>query len=194
MVGPSSVIPDPASLHLPCNPASFSLLFGLGRGSSKSLPRNDFQAMKWVAPPCILSKITLQNFPRGLDLVPGNAVGHPLPKAATPNAPPHAAIKALCAVLHGDRERRDSGLALFEAFDSIDLMAIQDVSAIDAAVKKVGRVQVMVERIHAELYRVFPQKMKTKESARLQASGENRNVFEIPIGHAESTKVARQPG
>jgi hypothetical protein len=128
MVGPSSVIPDPASLHLPCNPASFSLLFGLGRGSSKSLPRNDFQAMKWVAPPCILSKITLQNFPRGLDLVPGNAVGHPLPKAATPNAPPHAAIKALCAVLHGDRERRDSGLALFEAFDSIDLMAIQDVS------------------------------------------------------------------
>jgi hypothetical protein len=46
MVGPSSVIPDPApfaTLLFPCNPASFSLLFALGRNSSNSLPRNDFQ-------------------------------------------------------------------------------------------------------------------------------------------------------
>ena len=35
-------------------------------------------------------------------------------------------IKVLCAVLHADTQRRDSGLALFEAFDSIDPMSIQD--------------------------------------------------------------------
>ena len=35
-------------------------------------------------------------------------------------------IKALCGVLHEDQARRDSGLALLEAFNSIDLMAIQD--------------------------------------------------------------------
>jgi len=59
-------------------------------------------------------------------------------------------IKALCAVLHADTQRRDSGLALFEAFDSIDLMSIQEASAVDAAVKKMGRVQAMANRIHAE--------------------------------------------
>jgi ParB-like nuclease domain len=67
-------------------------------------------------------------------------------------------IKALCAVLHGDRERMDSGVGLLEAFDSIDLKAIQEASAIDAGVKKAGRVQAMADRIHAELSRVFPQK------------------------------------
>jgi hypothetical protein len=55
-------------------------------------------------------------------------------------------IKALCAVLHADTQRRDSGLALFEAFDSIDLMSIQEASAVDAAVKKMGRVQVSYRR------------------------------------------------
>jgi hypothetical protein len=43
-------------------------------------------------------------------------------------------IKALCSVLHADRERRDGGLALFEAFDSIDLMAIQEASVVVAGV------------------------------------------------------------
>ena len=60
-------------------------------------------------------------------------------------------IKAMCYVLHSDRERRDSGLALLEAFDSIDLMAIEDASAMDAAVKKIGRVQAMADRIRADL-------------------------------------------
>src|SRR5208337_605497 len=49
-------------------------------------------------------------------------------------------IKALCDVLHRDPERRESGLGLLEAFDSIDLMAIQNASAVDAAMKKIGRV------------------------------------------------------
>jgi hypothetical protein len=101
-------------------------------------------------------------------------------------------IKALCAVLHGDLERRDSGLALLDAFDSIDLIAVRDASAADAALKKVGRVQAMADRILAELSRVFPQTTKTKKSPRQQGSGDDPNVFEFPIGHAESTKVSRQ--
>ena len=91
-------------------------------------------------------------------------------------------IKALCAVLHADPERRDSGLALLEAFDSIDLMSIQDASAIDAAVKKIGRVQVMVDRIREGLNRLPPRKTVTQNSARQEASGNDRNVFEFPIG------------
>ena len=62
-------------------------------------------------------------------------------------------IKALCAVLHEDYVRRASGLALLEAFDSIDLMAISEASVLDAAVKKVGRVQAMADRIRVELNR-----------------------------------------
>jgi ParB-like nuclease domain len=68
-------------------------------------------------------------------------------------------IKALCAVLHNDPERRDTGLALLEAFDSIDLMSIQDASAVDAAMKKMGRVQTMVDRIEAELILLLPKKV-----------------------------------
>jgi ParB-like nuclease domain len=60
-------------------------------------------------------------------------------------------IKALCDVLHNDPERRDSGAKLFEEFDLIDLADIQDNSAIDAAVKKVGRVQAIANRIRQEL-------------------------------------------
>ena len=89
-------------------------------------------------------------------------------------------LKALCEVLHGD-PRRDGGLALLEAFDSIDLMAIQDASAVDVAVKKVGRVQVMVDRIEADLSRLLPQKssaQKTVSRETIIGSG-----FEFPIGH-----------
>jgi hypothetical protein len=99
-------------------------------------------------------------------------------------------IKALCEVLHGD-PRRDSGLALLEAFDSIDLMAIQDASAVDAAAKKVGRVQAMADRIHKELGRLLPQKTCTQKTAGREASGDDRNVFH-PIGHTAPAKVARQ--
>jgi hypothetical protein len=60
-------------------------------------------------------------------------------------------IKALCAALHGNPEWLDQGATLLEAFDSIDLMAIQKASAVDGAVKKVGRVQAMSDRINVEL-------------------------------------------
>jgi len=73
-------------------------------------------------------------------------------------------IKALCYLLHGDHARRDSGLALLEAFDSIDLMAIQEASACEAAVKKVGRVQAMADRIRAELHRLLPPKTNTEST------------------------------
>jgi hypothetical protein len=60
-------------------------------------------------------------------------------------------IKALCAVLHGNPAWLDQGAALLEVFESIDLIAIQDASAVDVARKKVGRVQAMSDRIHVEL-------------------------------------------
>jgi ParB-like nuclease domain len=74
-------------------------------------------------------------------------------------------IKALCCVLHDDHERRDAGLALLEAFDSIDLMAMQEASAIDAVVKKVGRVQAMADRIRAELNRLLPRETDAEKMA-----------------------------
>jgi hypothetical protein len=63
-------------------------------------------------------------------------------------------IKALCAVLDGDHDLRDRGLALLEAFDSIDLAAIQS-EALKLAVKnKVRPVQLMIEQIRSELSRL----------------------------------------
>jgi len=96
-------------------------------------------------------------------------------------------IKALCDALHGDPERRDSGLALLEAFDSIDLMAIQDASTLDAAIKKVGRVDAMSDRILAELTRLLP----LKATASREASSGDRNVFKFPIEHPVPAKVAQ---
>jgi hypothetical protein len=93
-------------------------------------------------------------------------------------------IKALCVVLDGDRERRDSGLALLEAFDAIDLLGIHSASAVDAAVNKVGRVQAMADRIQAELSRLLPHKSAAQKTngADREAPGDDRNVFEFPIG------------
>ena len=100
-------------------------------------------------------------------------------------------IKALCGVLHEDQARRDSGLALLEAFDSIDLMAISEESILDAAVKKVGRVQAITDRIRKDLGRVLPEKTVVKKTAGQEASGA-RNLFEFPIGHSAPAKVAGQ--
>jgi hypothetical protein len=62
-------------------------------------------------------------------------------------------------------------------------MAISDASVLDAAVKKVGRVQVMADRIREGLSRALPHKTVTK-------SGDERNVVEFPVGHSAPTKDA----
>jgi hypothetical protein len=101
-------------------------------------------------------------------------------------------IKALCAVLHVDTQRRDSGLALFEAFDSIDLTSIQEASAVDAAVKKLGRVQAMADRIHAELKCLLPEKLGAPTAAGHRiAPSDDRKIFEFPIGHPAPTSARR---
>jgi len=91
-------------------------------------------------------------------------------------------IKALCAVLHADLARRDLGLALLEAFDSIDIVSIQEESAVDAALKKVGRVQAMADRIHVELKFLLPKDTGVSTADRdRKARADERNVFEFPI-------------
>jgi hypothetical protein len=65
-------------------------------------------------------------------------------------------IKALCEVLGTNAQWRDAGLALLEAFDAIDLTAIQSASIVDAATKRIGRSQAVVERIRSELGKLLP--------------------------------------
>jgi hypothetical protein len=84
-------------------------------------------------------------------------------------------IKALCDVLHHYPEWRESGLNLLEAFDSIDLMSLQEDSAADAAAKRVGRVQAMSERIQMELHRLPIR--RTSEKTRQEGPGKKPNVY-----------------
>jgi hypothetical protein len=65
-------------------------------------------------------------------------------------------IKALCEVLGANPRWRESGLALLEAFDSIDLGAVQRASVIDGATKNIGRAQAMVDRIRSQLSKLLP--------------------------------------
>ena len=67
-------------------------------------------------------------------------------------------IKALCDTLDQDRERRDSGLALLEAFDAIDLTALQNAAAVEAAVKKIAPAQALAGHLRSELNRLLPRK------------------------------------
>jgi hypothetical protein len=60
-------------------------------------------------------------------------------------------IKALCAVLERNPQWRDKKPALLDAFESIDLLAIQSASAVDSATEAIGRFQSMTNRIHVEL-------------------------------------------
>jgi hypothetical protein len=78
-----------------------------------------------------------------------------------PGALSASTIKALCDVLDGNREWRESGLALFEAFDQIDLAALQSGSAVEAASRRVGRAQALADHIRAELRKLLP---KSSES------------------------------
>jgi hypothetical protein len=65
-------------------------------------------------------------------------------------------ITALCEVLDKDREWRDSGLALLEAFDSIDLSALQRAPAFVSGAKKVSRKGQLAELIRIELAQLLP--------------------------------------
>jgi hypothetical protein len=67
-------------------------------------------------------------------------------------------IKALCAVLHGDRDLCDGGLALLEAFDSIDLIALQCAAAGKGAISDISAVERIAHQIRLELRRVLPRK------------------------------------
>jgi hypothetical protein len=89
-------------------------------------------------------------------------------------------IKALCAVMHADKGRRDSGLALLEAFDAIDLISIHDASAVDAAVMKVGRVQAIADRVNVELGRVLPAAGDCQQMSAREHLVSVRKVFEFP--------------
>jgi hypothetical protein len=60
-------------------------------------------------------------------------------------------IKALCEVLKNKPEWREAGTRLFDAFDAIELSSIQDAAASEAACRRLGKVQVLVERIAREL-------------------------------------------
>jgi hypothetical protein len=86
-------------------------------------------------------------------------------------------IKALCNVLNGDRARRDRGLELLEAFDAIDLIALQGASAVDAAVKKISRVQALAESIQLELNRLLPQAAVAPIRVRQEPSGDKLVAF-----------------
>jgi hypothetical protein len=88
-----------------------------------------------------------------------------------PGALSSATIKALCDVLGASPEWRDEGLALLEAFDRIDLGAIEHASIVEAATKKVGRTVVIADRIRSELNRLLPQKRPPSASA----SGHHRS-------------------
>ena len=84
-------------------------------------------------------------------------------------------IKALCAVLDRDWARRDSGLALLEAFDGIDLLELQNASSVDASVKKISSTGALAIRIRSELDRLLPRKaiVATAAPAGLEASGQS---------------------
>ena len=78
-------------------------------------------------------------------------------------------IKALCAVLDGDRGRRDSGLALLEAFDSINLLELQSASSVDASVKNINPTEALAIRIRSELGRLLPRKTIVATAARISS-------------------------
>jgi hypothetical protein len=83
-------------------------------------------------------------------------------------------IKALCEVLDSDQERRDNGLALFEAFDAIDLTRLQNAASIDAAAKKIALAHVISGYIRSELIRLLPAKAAVRVSLRASSTTHGR--------------------
>ncbi|MXQ13567.1 ParB N-terminal domain-containing protein [Microvirga makkahensis] len=65
-------------------------------------------------------------------------------------------IRALCEVLHSNPYWRESGLALLEAFDTIELAAIQTRAAMYAGTMRISQVDSIRDQIRAELNRLLP--------------------------------------
>jgi len=75
-------------------------------------------------------------------------------------------IKALCHVLGDDKQLRDAGLALLEAFDAIDLLALERAAMIDAAVKKISPGHALIDQIRSQLDRRLSGKAASRGAPR----------------------------
>jgi hypothetical protein len=103
-------------------------------------------------------------------------------------------IKSLCAVLDSDHERRDSGLILFDAFDSINLLALQRTASAEAARKKISPAHSLSHHIRRELDRLFLKNLVGTRTAnsptsRLFAKG----AALLQLGRNVPERAARQP-
>jgi hypothetical protein len=67
-------------------------------------------------------------------------------------------IKALCVALAPDHARRDSGLALLEAFDAIDLVSFHSAATIESEITDMSPVNILSDKIRTELVRLIPDK------------------------------------
>ena len=103
-------------------------------------------------------------------------------------------IKSLCAVLNSDHERRDSGLTLLDAFDSIDLLGLQRTASVEAARKGISPVHSVSHHIRRALDRLFP---KNLVGARKENSPTSRlfagDTALLQLGRKVPESTARQP-
>jgi hypothetical protein len=88
-------------------------------------------------------------------------------------------IKAICEVLHGDQARRDSGLALLEAFDKIDLQTLQRAASGTAPSKGMNADLPLADQIRSELARWLPGAPSNKVSRFNSRTGNNNPLFSI---------------
>jgi hypothetical protein len=104
-------------------------------------------------------------------------------------------IKALCAVLGSDPALRESGLTLLETFDAIDLAALANQAAADAAVRDISPVQLLIDRIRSEVAPKLVRKTASVNSVgrMVEASGERRLAFPQRNNRSARTKAGRQP-
>ena len=103
-------------------------------------------------------------------------------------------IKALCAVLGSDPVLRESGLTLLETFDAIDLAALANRAAADAAVRNISTVQLIIDRIRSEVARKLVRKTAPADSVRrmVEASAKKRLAFLHRNNRPTRTKAGRQ--
>ena len=101
-------------------------------------------------------------------------------------------IKALCAVLDGDRGRRDSGLALLEAFDAIDLIALENAASVEAVAKKISPVQLLADKIRSELVELLPRNSIGERLSFMDRQRRDENRARIKLSRNISAKRTRE--